>query len=608
MRQLCPLLRSPTALLPRASLMPQQEKVVGCLVLEEFHRCYARLQLLPLTSLPFLPPNPCYQQEKVVGCLVLEEFHRCYALLQQSLPCPLFVLPQLLSLFPIQQEKVVGCLVLEEFHRCYARLQPSETVRGIVESTNLNMTLVKLSTAVYVDPPADQSSCSGCPPGRQISDCAARSIAMEILRRPSIEFTIASEDPSHPTAIADFFDPNRAPFMPPSAEFRAARCTEPAIKKLMATPGLMDAEPGAPAGPGTPGLEDQVGGAKDELVKAIAVAAEMGKEAIGVVEEAGRADAEAVERARRVLIACQQHEFAELLLLAKTQAMLHMRPSPAADFIRARALAHNPSFRMLPPVCYSAPIPPIPRQLFAKFFVVERECCVSHAVLSPTTLRSACSRPSATRPPSLPSRVNSLPNSSLSNAMLHLLLSTLNSIPLHPPTPILPSTASLNLAYCGLPKVACTSWRMWLRAMLHLPKPEDHFLAHSYQGSGLGDLSQPLPEVGNLSFPPPINHSQPYFACTSWRMWLRAMLHLPKPEDHFLAHSYEGSGLGDLSQKFTEKEATRAMTRRGLFKFTFVRNPFSRVVSTYLNKLVVTDAPDRTKGWGTRQFWNKVRE
>ncbi|CAI7923723.1 unnamed protein product, partial [Closterium sp. NIES-53] len=170
--------------------------------------------------------------------------------------------------------------------------------------------------------------------------------------------------------------------------------------------------------------------------------------------------------------------FAELLLLANTQAMLHMRPSPAADFIRARALARNPSFRMLPPVCHTSPIPPIPRQLFAKFFVVE---------------------------------------------------------------------PSLNLAYCGLPKVACTSWRMWLRAMLHLPKPEDHFLAHSY----------------------------------------------------------EGSGLGDLSQKFTEKEATRAMTRRGLFKFTFVRNPFSRVVSTYLNKLVVTDAPDRTKGWGTREFWNK---
>ncbi|CAI6007524.1 unnamed protein product [Closterium sp. NIES-65] len=538
--------------------------------------------------------------EKVVGCLVLEEFHHCYVRLQPSVA-----------------EKVVGCLVLEEFHRCYARLQPSEAVRGIVESTNLNMTLVTQSTAIYVDPPSDQSSCSGCPPGRQISDCVARSIAMEILRRPSIELTIASQDPSHPTAIADFFDRNRAPFMPPSAEFRAARCTEPAIKKLMATPGLMDAEPGSPAGPGrpklpgTPGSEGQMGGAKgtggggfrgsggggggggsggvkgrqghanvsvDELVKVIGMVAERGKEAIGLVEDTGRVDAGAVERARRVLIACQQHEvrallvlrghrkgkggdwcggggeesecwgsgeskegadrvstdeFAELLLLANTQAMLHMRPSPAADFIRARALARNPSFRMLPPVCYSPPIPPIPRQLFAKFFVVEREC---YAVSCPTVQCHAKPCCALARNPSF-----------------RMLPPVCHTSPI-PPIPrqlfakFFVVEPSLNLAYCGLPKVACTSWRMWLRAMLHLPKPEDHLLAHSY----------------------------------------------------------EASGLGDLSQKFTEKEATRAMTRRGLFKFTFVRNPFSRVVSTYLNKLVVTDAPDRTKGWGTREFWNKV--
>ncbi|CAI7891074.1 unnamed protein product [Closterium sp. NIES-54] len=182
---------------------------------------------------------------------------------------------------------------------------------------------------------------------------------MKILRRPSIELTIASQDPSHPTAIADFFDPNRAPFMSPSAEFRAARCTEPAIKKLMATPGLMDPEPGLAAGPGgpklpgTPGSEAQMGGATgvggggggggggrrgggeggevgggggakgrqeyanvsvDELVAVIGMVAERGKEAVGVVEEAKRVDAGAVERARRVVIGCQQHEVSERLV------------------------------------------------------------------------------------------------------------------------------------------------------------------------------------------------------------------------------------------------------------------------------------------------------
>jgi len=43
------------------------------------------------------------------------------------------------------------------------------------------------------------------------------------------------------------------------------------------------------------------------------------------------------------------------------------------------------------------------------------------------------------------------------------------------------------------------------------------------------------------------------------------------------------------------------------FQFVLVRNPFTRISSTYLNKLVYTDAPDRTEGWGTRKFWNKVR-
>ncbi|GJP56093.1 hypothetical protein CLOM_g15149 [Closterium sp. NIES-68] len=233
-------------------------------------------------------------------------------------------------------EKVVGCLVLEEFHRCYARLQPSLAVRSIVESTSLNMTHVKQSTAVYIDAPSDQSSCTGCPPDRKISDCAARSIAMEILGRPSIELTIASRNPSHPTTVAEFFDPNRAPFMPPSAEFRAARCTDAAIQKLMATPGLMDAEPASAAEPGGPkregrhalevptgGAEGGSGGGRGGERGGGGGGAKGGKgegregyanvsveELIEAIEE-GRArmvDAGEVARARRVLIACQQHE------------------------------------------------------------------------------------------------------------------------------------------------------------------------------------------------------------------------------------------------------------------------------------------------------------
>lgn len=98
----------------------------------------------------------------------------------------------------------------------------------------------------------------------------------------------------------------------------------------------------------------------------------------------------------------------------------------------------------------------------------------------------------------------------------------------------------------------------------------------------------------------------PKVACTGWKMWLRTMLGLPDPLNQYLAHSYENSGLGDLSKSFQEEHAVRLMTRPDMFKFVLVRNPFTRIPSTYLNKLVYTDAPDRTEGWGTRKFWNKV--
>jgi len=52
----------------------------------------------------------------------------------------------------------------------------------------------------------------------------------------------------------------------------------------------------------------------------------------------------------------------------------------------------------------------------------------------------------------------------------------------------------LNLAYCAVPKVACTGWKMWLRTMLGLPEPLNQYLAHSYEKSGLGDLSKSFQE------------------------------------------------------------------------------------------------------------------
>ncbi|CAI7920566.1 unnamed protein product [Closterium sp. NIES-54] len=100
----------------------------------------------------------------------------------------------------------------------------------------------------------------------------------------------------------------------------------------------------------------------------------------------------------------------------------------------------------------------------------------------------------------------------------------------------------------------------------------------------------------------------PKVACNSWLMWLRARLGLPNPEDPLLALNEKEWGLHELALDFTEEQAIRLMTRLDFFKFSFVRNPFSRIASAYSNKLVRTDRPKLKTGtgWGTRQYWSNV--
>ncbi|CAI5484918.1 unnamed protein product [Closterium sp. Yama58-4] len=324
------------------------------------------------------------------------------------------------------QEERVGCLVWAHVQKCYAKLQPSPAVAAMVREEGVSQTRVESSIGVYLDA-TPRGTCPGCPSSLNPADCAARTLALTMLHRPSIDFTLGSAVQSHPAHIVSFFDADRAPYVSPSAAFRAANCGEKLVQ------------------------------------------------AMGDKGEGGEG---AAERLAEMVVTCKQREVADLFLLAQTTGLVVMEPSTLSDFIAARGRHRLPSFRLFTPLCLAERAWPMTVQPFAYFFAVE-------------------------------------------------------------PT--------LGIAYCSMPKVACTGWKMWLRAMLGLPKPRDPFLAHSHKESGLGDLSQ----------------------------------------------------------KYSEKQATKLMTRRTMFKFTFVRNPYVRIASTYLNKLVITDAPERKEGWGTRKFWNQ---
>ncbi|CAI7907738.1 unnamed protein product [Closterium sp. NIES-54] len=91
----------------------------------------------------------------------------------------------------------------------------------------------------------------------------------------------------------------------------------------------------------------------------------------------------------------------------------------------------------------------------------------------------------------------------------------------------------------------------------------------------------------------------PKAACTSWKVWFRQQHNLPNISDVYLAHDPKHSGLHVLASGYTESAVMSLLTRPDFFKFTFVRHPFARLASAYLNKHVNGGPPQG------RAFWNK---
>ncbi|CAI5978444.1 unnamed protein product [Closterium sp. NIES-64] len=78
----------------------------------------------------------------------------------------------------------------------------------------------------------------------------------------------------------------------------------------------------------------------------------------------------------------------------------------------------------------------------------------------------------------------------------------------------------------------------------------------------------------------------PKVACTSWKVWFRTYHRLPNPASIDWAHAPGANGLPELWFAFNEAEALRALSDRRLFRFVFLRDPFARVASAYLDKHV----------------------
>ncbi|CAI5519554.1 unnamed protein product [Closterium sp. Naga37s-1] len=80
--------------------------------------------------------------------------------------------------------------------------------------------------------------------------------------------------------------------------------------------------------------------------------------------------------------------------------------------------------------------------------------------------------------------------------------------------------------------------------------------------------------------------------CTSWKFWLREQHHHPFPKSFLSAHTAHFTNVTAVWYSLTEPQAIRSLTRRDFTRFVFLRNPYTRVLSAYLDKMLRGGGPD----------------
>ncbi|GJP67473.1 hypothetical protein CLOP_g24293 [Closterium sp. NIES-67] len=148
----------------------------------------------------------------------------------------------------------------------------------------------------------------------------------------------------------------------------------------------------------------------------------------------------------------------------------------------------------------------------------------------------------------------------------------------------------LKVAYCALPKVANTSWKLWFRL----------FRVKGNATAAFG-IEPPSTDSADASAAAAAAAAGGAGAADGGAAEGGSGAGLKLGSREFKAIHVAGSnGITELAE-LGEREAVRYLTRRDVVRFTFVRNPYTRVASAFLDKVV--KARDFLNNGSARLYW-----